>query len=77
MNITKAAATLSLLIATAEIAFLLYETYQDVVLLRSSIDGLGGGAHNQVLEYWIPGAVAAAALVTSLALFGSAREGDR
>lgn len=73
MNPIKAAAYIALLVAIAACGYILYQTYMDVILLRSSIDAFGGPNHSQLLEYWLPAGIALVGIIVSLALFGLAK----
>jgi len=86
MNPTKAAATLALAVTVAAAAYLCYQLYENVILLKSanaSVDCLDlklkyGDSYdcNETspgLIYGISAGVAIVSLIVSLALFGAAK----
>jgi hypothetical protein len=74
MNRTKSAAILALIVALAATGYLCFVLCQNVILLKSSIDGLNGIDDEPLLRYGISGGIAVVALITSLALFGAAKD---
>jgi hypothetical protein len=78
MNPTKAAATLSLIVALAALGYAGYQWYENTVLLRNQILILRGeDIDGPMLEYWIPLGIATVALIASLALFGAAKPSEK
>jgi hypothetical protein len=73
MHPTKIAATIALLVAIAATGYFCFVMYQDIVLLDASINVFNGIDDHFTLRYAISGGIAIVSIITSFALFESAK----
>lgn len=74
MHPTKVAAILALGVALVAVSYLCFVLYQNVVLLKGSIDAFDGIDDHSSFQYAVSGGIVIVALIASLALFGATKD---